>query len=1291
MIPCKPRSRRSHFAIDALETRRLLSTYYAYVQVTTPLETGSSNAIQVLDGQPVTFNVSVEGYMIGGGAGPTPTGTVNIYEYSPAFSYSQEVQVNLSGGTVTSAGTTATAQGTLHVSGDSNPTSGYQEFVYAEYQGDENYDDTTSSGSPPTDDGNVGNTVALNFPTMQYVFTQQPSDVAANTAMKPPVQVSYEDPSGAVDTYYNGSIYIVPQTKPSGAANSQFVATAVNGVATFSNVTFSTPGTYTLVASAPTYETTPVSSSFVVGAGDTLSFLQQPGTTDPGKTIQPPVTVEFQNSTGMPDTSASGTVTLSLSSASQLNTSTGTLGGTTTEPLVGGIATFSDLTVSKAGTYVLDADTTAGSSTTTSNKFKIGSSTLQVEINVKAPGGSKGVKTGDIILYSVVEKPKKTVQSGQLVVTLPTGFTPGGISGGGTFSGNTITWNTNTRVYNFDLVVPNGTILNGIKNITVSADDNVVYTDSSTDEGTATNVVKLASSFEVDGIVHDAVFDFPKSTAVSFSSPLAGVTVNLIDSTGAVVDSVVTTGNGKFSVASKQSGTFTLQLVSNAHMYSTALNQVQNATPIYIGQKVTIPTSNTTPVDLGTLVVPRTFLNNAADILQSMNNYMTSGFQSLAAFNINLFQFNTTGAEDVLNELAGAPANPTAPMDPAALKPLGPSDPWVGAIRMMAGLSEVDARFRDAFKLVDLSGKALAVTLSVSFVKKLGQLSSSITQKYPGLASWAGQGFVTQSAASQALSQGTRVALFTTLGATISTAFDKAASFLGVSSSLKGPTIGAIFTSLRYGYDILTGEKLVDDLGFEAVFNLIRLAFDTALLTGLTGVTVRSDVGAAYTSVLVVPALTGAIATGVTPTMQDQINDCVNNQASYAPADDTNVDLAALKGYDAAAHKRALKALSIESALNSVSSIIRGGDGAAYLFNKAGGIYSSGLLGSGQRLLQNTMASAEANLKAVLGIGAKALSSEILIPTLAAGAVGLLDQLSTTQSVAGIVGLAGAGGTAVLTAPIPVDPPSPAPVQAQNASVEAESTTTAATVSASATSDSAAYLADLTQLSSLVKTGNTAGITTLYPQWVADQQSLFGNDLVVLDQQATALESQLSQQVALKIGAFDEQLNYALGSVVYASDQLDAWGFNPATGNAAQVITQFNLTIAAVKAAVSQAAFVRQAIAGRSVPATLSIAETSVPSNPTAGSTQTFTFTVTNIGLEATSTGTLSFTNDDGGLTVQGDAQQPLPALVPGASATISFSVAVSTPSNGDTSPSFQIVAQAGSQSAELDDNVTLG
>jgi hypothetical protein len=42
LIPCKPRSRRSHFAIDALETRRLLSTYYAYVQVTTPLETGQS-------------------------------------------------------------------------------------------------------------------------------------------------------------------------------------------------------------------------------------------------------------------------------------------------------------------------------------------------------------------------------------------------------------------------------------------------------------------------------------------------------------------------------------------------------------------------------------------------------------------------------------------------------------------------------------------------------------------------------------------------------------------------------------------------------------------------------------------------------------------------------------------------------------------------------------------------------------------------------------------------------------------------------------------------------------------------------------------------------------------------------------------------------------------------------------------------------------------------------------------------------------------------------------------------
>ncbi len=72
---------------------------------------------------------------------------------------------------------------------------------------------------------------------------------------------------------------------------------------------------------------------------------------------------------------------------------------------------------------------------------------------------------------------------------------------------------------------------------------------------------------------------------------------------------------------------------------------------------------------------------------------------------------------------------------------------------MMAGLYGVHARFLDAFKLVDLSGKALAVTLSVEFVKKLQKSVAAFSQANPGAAAWKISSPITQSATSQALSQ----------------------------------------------------------------------------------------------------------------------------------------------------------------------------------------------------------------------------------------------------------------------------------------------------------------------------------------------------------------------------------------------------------------------------------------------------------------------------------------------------------------------------------------------------------
>jgi CARDB len=101
-----------------------------------------------------------------------------------------------------------------------------------------------------------------------------------------------------------------------------------------------------------------------------------------------------------------------------------------------------------------------------------------------------------------------------------------------------------------------------------------------------------------------------------------------------------------------------------------------------------------------------------------------------------------------------------------------------------------------------------------------------------------------------------------------------------------------------------------------------------------------------------------------------------------------------------------------------------------------------------------------------------------------------------------------------------------------------------------------------------------------------------------------------------------------------------------------------------VSAAEKQAVLVQNLIAGLAVPATLEIQETTVPTEMTIGTTQSFVFKVVNIGSQASAAGTISFTNDDGSLVAQGPTTQDLPALDPGASTTITWQVQAATSTN---------------------------
>jgi uncharacterized repeat protein (TIGR03803 family) len=96
----------------------------------------------------------------------------------------------------------------------------------------------------------------------QLAFTQQPAGALTDAAMNP-VQIAVEDSNGNIATSDSSKV-TVALTNPAGAVlGGTLTESAVNGVATFSNLFVNVPGTYTLTATDSSL-TSAVSRSFTI-------------------------------------------------------------------------------------------------------------------------------------------------------------------------------------------------------------------------------------------------------------------------------------------------------------------------------------------------------------------------------------------------------------------------------------------------------------------------------------------------------------------------------------------------------------------------------------------------------------------------------------------------------------------------------------------------------------------------------------------------------------------------------------------------------------------------------------------------------------------------------------------------------------------------------------------------------------------------------------------------------------------------------------------------------------------
>ena len=189
----------------------------------------------------------------------------------------------------------------------------------------------------------------------QLGFAVQPATAVAGESIAPAVVVVVLDANGRTVTSARNHIDIEIVANPAHATLSGTTSvTAVNGTATFSNLTMSKVGVdYRLVAKSPGLSS-PVSSPFDVKAGPPgqLAFVVQPTKTSVASTIDPAVLVEVRDASGNPVTSATNAITVAISGGG----GGGSLSGTTTVAAVNGVATFSSLSVNTAGAgYTLTA------------------------------------------------------------------------------------------------------------------------------------------------------------------------------------------------------------------------------------------------------------------------------------------------------------------------------------------------------------------------------------------------------------------------------------------------------------------------------------------------------------------------------------------------------------------------------------------------------------------------------------------------------------------------------------------------------------------------------------------------------------------------------------------------------------------------------------------------------------------------------------------------------------------------------------------------------------------------
>jgi len=190
---------------------------------------------------------------------------------------------------------------------------------------------------------------------LQLAFAVQPSNAIAGVAIDPVITVAIQHESGDLAPDATNVVTLAIATNAGGGTMTGTLSVpAVNGIATFTNLRIDKAGAgYTLKAEA-TGPLGATSNPFTIAAGRAtrLAFTVQPSNATGDSTITPSVQVAAQDSFGNLATGFEDSVAVALDG----NRPPWALSGTTVVAAVGGVATFSDLSIAAtSSSYTLTA------------------------------------------------------------------------------------------------------------------------------------------------------------------------------------------------------------------------------------------------------------------------------------------------------------------------------------------------------------------------------------------------------------------------------------------------------------------------------------------------------------------------------------------------------------------------------------------------------------------------------------------------------------------------------------------------------------------------------------------------------------------------------------------------------------------------------------------------------------------------------------------------------------------------------------------------------------------------